>query len=72
MAASLAPRVLTAHRLSGPPLLVALSRSQPDAGYVLEPDRDGRLQCPCHAYRFRGDCRHVASVSAVIAARRAA
>ncbi|HXI19345.1 MAG TPA: hypothetical protein VNM48_23510 [Chloroflexota bacterium] len=66
------PRVLIAKRLSSPPLLVALSRSQPDAGYVLEADRDGRYVCPCLGHRWRGDCRHVASVSAVIAARRTA
>ena len=67
-----APRVLIAHRLSGPPLLVALSRSDAGAGYVLEADRDGRYVCPCDAFRWWGDCAHVASVSAVIAARRVA
>ncbi|HXI16510.1 MAG TPA: hypothetical protein VNM48_09065 [Chloroflexota bacterium] len=58
------PRVLIAQRLSGPPLLVALSRSDPDAGYVLDADRDGRYVCPCLGHRWRGDCSHVRAETA--------
>lgn len=57
------PRVLTAHRLSGPPLILALSRSDPGTAYVLDADSDGRYVCPCPAYGWRGDCAHVRAVS---------
>ncbi len=58
-----APRVLTAQRIGQPPLIVALSRSDPGTAYVLDADSDGRWLCPCPAHGWRGDCAHVRAAS---------
>lgn len=55
--------LITAERLQGTPLLVALSRSEPERGYVIDIGLDGRFVCPCKAHHWRGDCSHVRAAS---------
>lgn len=40
-------------------LTVAVSRSEPQRGYLLRPRPDGNWSCGCRGFRFRGDCSHV-------------
>ena len=37
-------------------LLVAVSRSTPQVGYLLREGPDGRLTCTCSGYGWRGRC----------------
>ena len=52
--------------------LVALSRSEPDRGYLLELAADGRWVCTCEAFQWRGDCQHLRAAYARTAERRIA
>ena len=52
--------------------LVALSRSEPGRGYLLELDRDGCWVCCCQRWQWRGDCSHVRAAYARTAERRIA
>ena len=58
-------RVLRVHDpAGGPALWVALSRSHPDAGYLLREGRDGRWLCSCPRFAYRGACPHVEALYA--------
>ena len=65
-------QLIEATSASGRHELVALSRSEPGQGYLLELDRDGRWVCACEAFRWRSDCSHVRTAYAHTAERRIA
>ena len=50
---------------------VALSRSCPGSGYLLELDGDGRYRCRCQRFAYKGACAHTDAAYARIAAQRA-
>ena len=52
--------------LGGGRLWVALSRSHPARGYLLRQGPDGRPLCGCPGFSWRGDCEHVATLSALL------
>ena len=65
-------QLVEATSASGRHELVALSRSEPGRGYLLELERDGRWICCCPRWQWRGDCAHAAAAYARTAERRIA